>query len=252
MDGAAELARGRAYRNVVRLADGTVLNRYWDARDVPRDESYREDVTTALSTRRPATDVYRNLRAAAESGWDFSSRWLADGVHLTTVQTLSILPVDLNSLLEHLEVTLAHGYALRGDGLRARRFAARAATRGAAIRRIMWDPHLQLFGDYSWAAGQSTNRATAAALCPLFFGIANRGQAERVARVVATRLLMPNGVATTLQTSGQQWDQPNGWAQLQWIAVSGLNRFGERARKSNRAALDPSQPQHLPRQREAG
>ncbi len=137
MDGAAELARGRAYHNVVRLADGTVLNRYWDARDVPRDESYREDVTTALSTRRSATDVYRNLRAAAESGWDFSSRWLADGVHLATVQTLSILPVDLNSLLEHLEATLAHGYALRGDGVHARLFAARAAARAAAMRRIM-------------------------------------------------------------------------------------------------------------------
>ncbi|WP_246165629.1 alpha,alpha-trehalase [Sphingomonas ginsengisoli (ex An et al. 2013)] len=26
--------------------------------------------------------------------------------------------------------------------------------------------------------------------------------------------------------SGQQWDCPNGWAPLQWIAVAGLRRFG--------------------------
>ena len=31
---------GDAARNVVMLPDGTVLNRYWDERDTPRDESY--------------------------------------------------------------------------------------------------------------------------------------------------------------------------------------------------------------------
>jgi alpha,alpha-trehalase len=118
MDGADRLARGQAYRNVVRLPDGTILNRYWDARDVPRDESYREDILTALASKRPPADVYRNLRATAESGWDFSSRWLADGKTLATVQTLSLLPVDLNSLLQHLELTLARGYFRSGDRYR--------------------------------------------------------------------------------------------------------------------------------------
>ena len=41
------LAPGSAYRRVVRLPDGSVLNRYWDDRDTPREESYREDVATA-------------------------------------------------------------------------------------------------------------------------------------------------------------------------------------------------------------
>src|SRR5260370_29644387 len=76
MDGADFLRDGQAYRRVVRLADGTVLNRYWDDRAVPRDESYREDVKTSLGYRGDPGDVYRNLRAAAESGWDFSSRCL--------------------------------------------------------------------------------------------------------------------------------------------------------------------------------
>jgi alpha,alpha-trehalase len=29
--------------------------------------------------------------------------------------------------------------------------------------------------------------------------------------------------------SGQQWDDPNGWAPLQWIAYRGLARYGEDA-----------------------
>jgi alpha,alpha-trehalase len=27
--------------------------------------------------------------------------------------------------------------------------------------------------------------------------------------------------------TGQQWDAPNGWAPLQWIAIDGLRRHGE-------------------------
>ena len=75
----------------------------------PRDESYAEDVKTALlttATLRPAWSG-ANLRAGAESGWDFSSRWLADGKTLGTIRTLAVLPPDLNSLLAHLETTLS-------------------------------------------------------------------------------------------------------------------------------------------------
>ncbi len=229
MDGAQTVARGQAYHNVVRLADGTIVNRYWDARDVPRDESYSEDVLTASATTRPASDVYRNLRATAESGWDFSSRWLADGHSLGTVRTLSLVPVDLNSLLEHLESTIAHAYTLKGDTVRARWYADRAAARTAAIRRVLWDPQLRTFGDYLWQEGRLTHELTAATLYPLFFGLATAQQAADVARAVATKLLMPNGVATTLIDSTQQWDQPNGWAPLQWIAVSGLTEYGQRS-----------------------
>ncbi|MGP1683829.1 MAG: trehalase family glycosidase, partial [Giesbergeria sp.] len=78
MAGAHELVSGQASRRAVRLPDGALLNRYWDDRDTPREESWREDVATARACHREPQDVYRNLRAAAESGWDFSSRWLAD------------------------------------------------------------------------------------------------------------------------------------------------------------------------------
>jgi alpha,alpha-trehalase len=42
---------------------------------------------------------------------------------------------------------------------------------------------------------------------------------------VANQLLRPGGIATTTVKTGQQWDEPNGWAPLQWIAVDGLRRY---------------------------
>jgi alpha,alpha-trehalase len=227
MDGSAFLQRGQEYRRLVRLADGTVLNRYWDDRAAPRDESYREDVETALDHRRDPGDLYRNLRAAAESGWDFSSRWLADGHSLSTIRTVSLLPVDLNSLMVHLEQTLAKGYRIKGDAGRSSRFGELAARREAAIRRLMWNKRSGMFADYAWQKHEATLPATAAGLFPLFLNVATSRQAQIVAQTVRRELLMPGGVATTLVASGQQWDQPNGWAPLQWIAVVGLRNYHE-------------------------
>ncbi len=226
MQGEDMLLPGQATQHVVRLLDGTVLNRYWDARKAPRDESYLEDVQTAKQTSRPSGEVWRDLRAAAESGWDFSSRWLADGMTLSTIRTLSLLPPDLNSLLVKLEQVLAKAYQCNGDSAHAAEYAARAEARIDAIRRVMWDAQDGVFTDYLWRAGTTTGNVSAATLYPLFLNIATQQQARSVARVVSDKLLQPGGMATTLVNSGQQWDAPNGWAPLQWIAVVGLRNFG--------------------------
>jgi alpha,alpha-trehalase len=226
MDGADALLPGQDYHNAVRLADGTLLNRYWDARDAPRDESYREDVQTASTSGRPARLVYRNLRATAESGWDFSSRWLEDGETLGTVRTLSILPVDLNCLLVHLEQTLSEAYLLTGNDKQAAVYYRRAQRRAEAIGSLMWDAQQGMFTDFLWRSGKLTSNVTAATLYPLFLQIATIDQAHAVAATVRQKLLDVGGLATTLVTSGQQWDAPNGWAPLQWIAVEGLRSYG--------------------------
>jgi alpha,alpha-trehalase len=227
MDGSADLEPNKGHRRVVRLGDGTLLNRYWDDRPEPRDESYREDVKTALERHADAAGVYRSLRAGAESGWDFSSRWFADGRHLATIRTDSLAPVDLNCLMVHLERIIAKAYRIKGDADQASRFSALADRRAAAIRRLMWNQRYRMFADYAWEQPATALPMTAAGLFPLFLGIAAQDQAEMAAQTTRRRLLMPGGVVTTLTASGEQWDYPNGWAPLQWIAVIGLRRYGE-------------------------
>jgi alpha,alpha-trehalase len=60
----------------------------------------------------------------------------------------------------------------------------------------------------------------------LFCGLASPQQARRVAATLRARLLAPGGLGTTEAASGEQWDRPNGWAPLQWMAVEGLARCG--------------------------
>ena len=170
--------------------------------------------------------VWRNLRAAAELGWDFSSRWLADGRTLATLRTLDLLPPDLNSLLAQLERTLAKAYSLKGDTAKSAVYTMRANVRTAAIQRLMWDAQAGVFTDYLWEQGKRTRAVTAATMLPLFLRLATPAQAQAVADTVSHRLLSPGGLATSLIESGQQWDAPNGWAPLQWMAVIGLRNYG--------------------------
>ncbi len=67
-----------ANHHVVRMNKGEILNRYWDEDETPRPESYREDVELAHQADEDPKKIYRHLRAGAESGWDFSSRWFKD------------------------------------------------------------------------------------------------------------------------------------------------------------------------------
>ncbi|WP_202842726.1 alpha,alpha-trehalase TreF [Luteimonas saliphila] len=228
MAGADMLAPGASHRRVVRLRDGTLLNRYWDDCDTPRDESHIMDVATAAASTRPAAEVYRNLRAGAESGWDFSSRWLADGRSLHTIRTVELVPPDLNSLVHALETTLSEAYRVSGRSERADVLRTRADARAVAIRRVLWDEDLGAFTDLLWREARTTGQPTLATVYPLYFGIADGAQAARVATTLRERLLHRHGLATTTVRSGEQWDSPNGWAPLQWLAIRGLERYGER------------------------
>ena len=227
MDGADTLAPKAAHRRVLRLADGTLLNRYWDDLAIPRDEAYLEDIETARGSNRPAEEVYRNLRAAAESGWDFSSRWLADGATLATIRTTEIAPVDLNSLMYKLERTLARACKAAQRRDCEQKYQASAEARRAAILRLMWDERLGVFVDYDWRNDRRAEQLTAATAYPLFVDLVDDQRAARIAGAIRQSLLMPHGLATTTTKTGQQWDAPNGWAPLQWIAIDGLRRHGQ-------------------------
>jgi alpha,alpha-trehalase len=229
MQGEDRVRPSQAIEHVVRLADGSLLNRYWDASDKPRDEAYKVDLGVAAKAGRPAPEVYRELRSAAESGWDFSSRWMADGKTLGSLQTTAITPVDLNSLLFGLEQAIAQGCARTGDTACAQDFNARAKRRQAAVEKHLWDEVSGQYLDLQWRTDRRLDHPSAAMLYPLFVGAASPERARRVAGVTREKLLARGGLRTTLVRTGQQWDRPNGWAPLQWIAASGLKRYGEPA-----------------------
>ena len=227
MDGEATLAPRQAHRRVLRTPDGALLNRYWDDRCTPREESWREDVLTAeASTGRTPADVWRDLRAAAESGWDFSGRWCADPADIATIETTALAPVDLNALLGGLETAIALGAARSGDTATASAFEARAATRRQLLQTRFWRADVGHFADLNWRDPADSRPLTAAGLVPLYLGMATQPQADAIADQVKRHLLGANGLLSTALVTGQQWDAPNGWAPLQWMAALGLARCG--------------------------
>lgn len=246
MDNLPDDDQVHTHRTLVRMPDGSFLNRYWDDAEGPRLESHLEDVETAEAATKglmgkareiAMKKVYKNIRAAAASGWDFSSRWFKDGKNLRTINTTEIAPIDLNSLLTYNEETLSMSflaaaeeggteqYSIEECFERADKYAKMARQRKEAINTYLWDPKDKLYRDYNFETDEQTDIVSAATVYPLYVGIADREQALGVAKVVKRKLLHRGGIiASTTNDSGEQWDGKNVWAPPHWAAVQGLGR----------------------------
>ena len=225
MNGKEQLnKRNIAVNHVVLMSSGTVLNRYWDTYDTPRPESFREDAELAHDYPQPEI-LYRHLRAGAASGWDYSCRWFKDVNDFKTIHTIDIIPVDLNCLLYNLETTIAEAAVLKNDAVKANEYEQKAAQRKQAIHQYCWNEQLQFFTDYDFIIDEQTQIKTLAASSALFFNIATQAQADAVASTLEKEFLKDGGLVTTLNTTGQQWDAPNGWAPLQWMSIVGLENY---------------------------
>lgn len=226
MSGAEALGNGvSAVRRVVD-AGGVALNRYWDDVDRPRAESYAEDVQLARDSGPGRPQLLRDIRAACESGWDFSSRWLGDERNEASIRTTRVVPVDLNAILFGLESTLAETCELAGRESCERFYRERAESRGRLIRELFFDEATGLFVDLLLPDLEPTGCRSLAAAFPLFFGVATPEQAEQCRRTFESEFLRAGGWTTTLTRSGQQWDAPNGWAPLHWVVYAGLKNYG--------------------------
>lgn len=210
---------------VAAVVGGVALSRYWDEHDTPRPEAYAEDRSSAQRARdKPA--AYRHLRAAAASGWDFSSRWCEDPGDLTTIETTEVIPVDLNALLLQLERTIAALCRSRRDASTADRFEGFASARALVLQTRCWDQQSGWFFDLDRGTGARRTSFALSGMVPLAVQAARPDQANVARRTLIHRFLAPGGLRSTTVASGQQWDAPNGWAPLHWWAVTGLRAYG--------------------------
>ena len=249
----AERARARRRRigDVVRLPDGAVLNRYWDDRDTPRDESYLRRRRARRSTCRAAraNEVYRDLRAAAESGWDFSSRWFGDGAdarddpHDGDRARRSEQPAVPRSSDDRARAAAS----ARDCGVRDEYIASTRRSAPMAIDALSLEPE-RLLRRLRLAARQAARRPLGGdALSALRRrrGAAASARTRRRAPSSAQLLAARRPRDHRRAHAAQQWDAPNGWAPLQWIAIEGLHAL--RPRRHSRSAIAHA----LARRREA-
>nr|XP_046245732.1 trehalase [Scatophagus argus] len=216
--------------------DGTehVLNRYHVQVDLPRPESYTDDLELAEGL----SDVHKeqlwtDLKAGAESGWDFTSRWYIEGDGhnsdtLSATRTSQILPADLNALLCLNEKTLASFHRLLGDGDSAALYDQAAARRLEAIESVLWDAERGAWFDYNLMTHSKRFEFYPSNLAPVWaqcFSRPEMGEAAVRYLKESGALQFPNGVPTSLRDSGQQWDYPNAWPPLQHMLIDGLSKL---------------------------
>jgi alpha,alpha-trehalase len=234
-----------ATKHVVKMPDGSTLQRYYDRDDIPRQESYREDVLLAdtawarlvragqnsktVSEGDFKKNKYRDLRSCAESGWDFSSRWFADGKTLATIQLTKYIPVDLNCLLYHLERTLARANKESGELVKAKYYNDIAEKRKKAINKYCWSPASNWYVDYVIDTKKQSTELTLAGMSPFFLNVADTNKMKMAKIVLEKKFLKAGGLTATLKNTGEQWDAPNGWAPLMWIAIDGLENYKQSA-----------------------
>lgn len=237
------------------MPSGATLNRYHSNYTDPRPESYVEDyVNTSIPgyTEAYAHFYDQNKRSGAETGWDYSSRWITGQYNISAIDTISILPIDLNAILFRMEKNLAKiGVLVNGfpssSERRLRRglssdaypaslnYTQAAIARYQAINEYMWDEKNYHWWDYNITTqafallGGNGSAVSIASWIPMWAGIlppSNETYAsvasQLVASLEASDLIQAAGVLTTTLSTGQQWDSPNSWAPLVWFTINGL------------------------------
>ncbi|KAF7189127.1 Trehalase [Pseudocercospora fuligena] len=251
------------------------LNHYAVENNQPRPESYVEDYYTATNESYfaasgiiyPATPLnssqldtlYSDLASGAESGWDYTSRWIAnvndaiEGVYfpLRSLNTINIVPVDLNSILYANEIAIAGFHNITGNTSAAASWTELAANRSSAMAAVLWSEEHWSYFDYNltsqaldmYIPADSDANVTEtrdapegmqvfehiAQFYPFWTGAApnylknNPSAVLRAFAPIERQLERFPGAppATNLET-GQQWDEPNVWPPHVYILIAGL------------------------------
>nr|XP_008019282.2 trehalase [Chlorocebus sabaeus] len=206
-----------------------LLNRYYVPYGGPRPESYSKDAELADTL--PEGDreaLWAELKAGAESGWDFSSRWLIGGPNpnsLSGIRTSKLVPVDLNAFLCQAEELMSKFYSRLGNDSQATKYRTLRAQRLAALNAVLWDEETGAWFDYDLENKKKNQEFYPSNLTPLWAGcFSDPGVADKALKYLEDNRILTYqyGIPTSLQKTGQQWDFPNAWAPLQDLVIRGL------------------------------
>lgn len=230
--------------------DGTeyTLAHYQVKSTTPRPESYAQDVATAafFDDETARQNCYAELKSGAETGWDFSTRWIFDpnGTHhanLSYIEASRVIPVDLNSFLCSDFKEIARFYKILGDHKNAQFWNAKYKYWQNAIEKVLWDETDGIWYDYDRVEQQPRRLFFPSNIAPLWATIVPEDTTEKFAKRVLNYLKakqvldFPGGIPTSLINSGEQWDYPNAWPPLQAFIIQGLDRAGLQQEAENLA-----------------
>ncbi|KAL1705785.1 glycoside hydrolase family 37 protein [Schizophyllum commune] len=222
------------------------MARYAVNNTAPRPESYLTDYRTAnpddnstALTAEERGDLYAELASGAESGWDYTTRWIGGSNDLKKLNVRNTLPVDLNSILYHNHILLARLYNQVSNDTAADSHREQAATIREGVLDLFWNSTKLAFYDFNLKTNQQSKIFTIATFYPLWSGIIppellNSSDAA-FGYFSSINLVMSryNGTyPTTFHNTGLQWDAPNAWPPHVYIAMQALRALPENVTNS--------------------
>ncbi len=167
------------------------------------------------------TDLfYKGDRSMRESGLDICNRFGPFSVDI-----IHYAPVCLNVLLYQMEQDLAQINHILGHPDNVGYWRDRAVNRHQLIDRFLWDNERGFYSDYNFETGCRRHYPYLTTFYPLWSGLASEEQAQKVVENLPL-FEVAGGLRTSIETTGNQWDAPFGWAPFHLIAVEGLSRYG--------------------------
>ncbi|KAE9553557.1 hypothetical protein FO519_003250 [Halicephalobus sp. NKZ332] len=216
--------------NVTLVGEQVQVYQYRTASNVPRPESYREDTVLVQNQTDPEKRrIYRNLASAAESGWDFSSRWFQDGRSLSSIDTVNVIPVDLNAFICGNLKKLGFLFEKAGNTGKSQQYQTQYEKFRVIFQNVFYLPQEGAWFDYNLRTGSHNTNFYASMAVPLFTGCyhsLDSLQTEKLYNRMANSgaFQFSGGVPTSLFDTTQQWDFPNGWSPLEHMIIEGLRR----------------------------
>jgi len=209
------------------------INVYRAEHWIPRPESYVEDLTVAS---RPEFDTemkrkmfYQNIASAAESGWDFSRRWLNSSNDLATIYTTALAPLDLNVFILGNEQSLKRMSEAIGDPDRVIKYEKMKAKRQETIDAI-FKVESGGWRDFDLNSNETVQREFYISdLSPLWYIDYDMDFTRNILKQHQDIIeSYAGGVPTSLTATGQQWDFPNVWAPIQYFMINLYERLSHR------------------------
>ncbi|CAD5225903.1 unnamed protein product [Bursaphelenchus okinawaensis] len=157
--------------------DGDTVRAYFyeSPTNVPRPESFLADYEVAINMKEEDRPFFFKAAAsAAESGWDFSSRWFRDDQTLQSMETQNIAPVDLNAFLCYNMDILGYLFEVTGYSGKADEYQRKFDRFRKTFEKIFYNETEGAWYDYNIRTEAHNLRVYPSIAVPLFTGCYNR------------------------------------------------------------------------------
>lgn len=198
------------------------LNRYLGYADPEKYEKLTKYYEKRCNYKTDADekDIARHVVMTCESGWDITPRWETEGFHF--------LPVDLNALLYGFEKNMEY-FSIKLKNGNEKIWNENAINRKKLMMRYL-NNGCGVLLDYNYKSKSLSKVFSVASFYPLFTEVVDQDEADEVMKRLS-ELETEYGILTCAKNDVPgtfQWDYPNGWACLQYIAVVGMEKYGYR------------------------